>query len=80
MTTPQSITVDGIGYDVAQFSDEVKGAIGLYNTINLDLQKANIEVVKHQAALQTIGAQVSNAVRKELAAMQPPAEPAKAAE
>lgn len=62
----QTITVDGISYDIAQFSNEIKQAISIYNTINADLQKAHVEVVKSQAALQTIGNQIAAGVRKEL--------------
>jgi hypothetical protein len=70
----QSITVDGISYDLAQFTDEVKAAVGVYNAINLDLQKAQVEVLKGQAALQTIGTQIATAVRKELDAKKSAAE------
>lgn len=63
----KTITLDGISYDVAQFSQGVQQAIGIYNVFNADLQKAQLDVMKNQAALQTIGAQITEAVKKELA-------------
>lgn len=64
----QTITLDGEQYALDQFSPAVQQAVGVYNTINADLQKAQLEVVKCQAAMQNISAQVGEAVKKELAA------------
>jgi hypothetical protein len=66
MEQARSITVDGISYDVAQFSQEVQQAVVIYNAIQADLQKHQLEVIKCQAALQTVGAQIGNAVKAEL--------------
>lgn len=74
----RTITLDGISYDVAQFSDGLQQAVTIYNTFNADLQKAQLEVVKCQSALQSVGGQIAAAVRKELdekkAAAEAPAE------
>ena len=59
MDQARSITVDGISYDTAQFSPEVQQAVGIYNAIALDLQKSQLEAIKCQAALQTVGNQIS---------------------
>lgn len=67
MEPTRSITVDGISYDVAQFSQGVQQAVGIYNVFTADLQKAQLEVIKAQAAVQNVGAQISEAVKKELA-------------
>lgn len=66
----RTITLDGISYDVGQFSQGVQNAIGIYNTFNADLQKEQMAVVKSQAAMQTVGAQIAEAVKAELAAKQ----------
>ena len=71
MTTEnRTITLDGISYDIAQFSQGVQSAVGIYNAINADLQKEQLAVLKTQAALQSIGAQIADAVKKELAEKQ----------
>jgi len=66
----RTITLDGISYDVAQFSQGVQNAIGIYNTFNADLQREQMAAMKSQAAMQTIGAQIGEAVKAELAAKQ----------
>jgi hypothetical protein len=66
MDQARTITLDGISYDVAQFSEGVQQAVTIYNTFSTDLQKAQLEVIKTQAALQSIGAQITSAVKKEL--------------
>lgn len=71
----RTITLDGISYDVGQFSQGVQQAVAIYNAINAQLQTEQLAVVKSQAALQSIGAQIGEAVKKELAEIQ-----AKAAE
>ena len=50
-----SITLDGISYDVTQFSSGVQQAVAIYNQFQQDLQKAQLEVIKSQAALQSVG-------------------------
>ena len=62
----RTITLDGITYDLAQFSQGVQQATDVYNSIAADLNKSQLEVIKCQSALQTIGAQISAAVKKEL--------------
>lgn len=63
----RTITLDGISYDVAQFSQGVQSAIGVYNTFAADLQREQLASMKTQAAMQTIGGQIAEAVKKELA-------------
>jgi len=67
MEQARSITVDGISYDVAQFSQAVQQAVGIYNSFQADLQKSQLEVIKTQEALKSVGAQIGEAVKKELA-------------
>ncbi len=67
MDQKQTITLDGQTYNVAEFSDGVQQAVAIYNSITVDLQKAQIDVIRNQAALQTIAAQLTEAVKKELA-------------
>lgn len=66
----RTITLDGISYDVGQFSQGVQNAITIYNGFNADLQKEQMAVMKTQAAMQTVGAQIAEAVKAELAAKQ----------
>lgn len=66
--TQQSINVEGVEYAVSQFSPAVQQAVGIYNTVATDLQKAQLEVIKCQAAMQNIGSQITAAVKEELAA------------
>ncbi len=68
MEQNRTITVDNVEYAVAQFSQEVQQAVSIYNAISLDLQKAQLEAMKCQAALQTVGSQITQAVKAELAA------------
>jgi hypothetical protein len=62
----RTITLDGVSYDVAQFTDGVQQAVAIYNTFAADLQKAQLEVVKCQSAMQSVGNQITAAVKKEL--------------
>lgn len=73
----RTLTLDGETYEVAKFSQQVQQAVDVYNAINADLTKNQLEVIKCQAALQNLGAQIAAAVKKEL---EPAAEaPAEAA-
>ncbi len=65
-TKAQTITFDDKVYDVSRFSAGVQNAIGLYNQFSAELAKEQVAVVKTQAALQTLQAQLAAAVRKEL--------------
>lgn len=67
MDQARSITVDGISYALDQFSQSVQQAVTIYNSFQADLQKAQLDVMKNQAALQSVGAQIGEAVKKELA-------------
>lgn len=80
MTEPRTITLDGISYDVAQFSEGVQNAVTIYNTFASQLQVEQLAVMKTQSAMQGLGAQISAAVRKELDEKKAAAEQAQAAE
>lgn len=79
-TKAPSLTLDGVEHEVAQFSPAVQQAVTIYNSFNVDLQKAQLEVLKHQSAMQSIGTQIAEAVKKELAAKEAPEAEVKAAE
>jgi hypothetical protein len=70
MDQNRTITLDGISYDVGQFSQGVQSAVNVYNAFQGDLQREQMSVMKTQGALQTIGAQIAEAVKKELAEKQ----------
>ena len=63
---PKTINIDGVSYEVAQFSQGVQQAVAIYNKFNGQLQEQQLEVMKTQAALQQIGGQITEAVKKEL--------------
>ncbi len=63
----RTITIDGVTHAVEQFSAGVQNAVGIFNSINADLQREQLAVLKTQAALQSIGSQIGEAVKKELA-------------
>lgn len=68
----QTVTVDGVEYDLASLSEGVQTAVGLYNRFNGELQTAqaaaqtaNAEVLKLQFAMQSLAGQISQAVKAE---------------
>lgn len=64
----RTITLDGISYDVAQFSQQVQQAVAIHSSFSADLKKAQLEVLKTQAALKVVTDQISESVQKELEA------------
>jgi hypothetical protein len=70
MEQPKTINIDGQSYDVELFSQGVQQAVFIYNRFNAQLQEQQLEVMKTQAALQTVGQQITDAVKKELAEQQ----------
>lgn len=62
----RTITLDGVTYEVASFSEGVQQAVTIYNTFSAELQKEQLAVVKTQAAIQNVGNQLAAAIRKEL--------------
>lgn len=68
MEQPRTINLDGVSYDVEQFSPGVQNAVSIYNKFSLQLQDQQLEVMKTQAALQQVGGQITEAVKTELEA------------
>lgn len=66
MEHPHTINIDGNSYDVTQFSRAVQQAVMIYNKFSAQLQDQQLEVMKTQAALQQVGQQITEAVKKEL--------------
>jgi gas vesicle protein len=66
MDQPHTINLDGISYNVDQFSKGVQQAVLIYNKFTAQLQDQQLEVMKTQAALQQVGQQITEAVKKEL--------------
>ena len=67
MEQPRTINLDGISYDIDQFTPGVQQAVMIYNKFAGQLQDQQLEVMKTQAALQQVGNQITEAVQKELA-------------
>lgn len=63
---PNTINLDGISYNVDQFTKGVQQAVLIYNKFSVQLQDQQLEVMKTQAALQQVGQQITEAVKKEL--------------
>jgi hypothetical protein len=59
-----TVTIDGITYNTSDFSEDIQRAIQIYNSIQADFAKEQLAVIKSQAALQAIGTQISEAVKK----------------
>jgi hypothetical protein len=68
MEQTRTINLDGESYEVDQFSQGVQQAIAIYNKFSVQLQDAQLEVMKIQAAIQQVGNQITEAVKAELAA------------
>lgn len=63
----RTITLDNIKYSVDQFSDDVKHLVFIHNKFTGQLQDAQLEVMKIQAALNQVSEQLSQQMRTELA-------------
>jgi hypothetical protein len=63
----QTITFDGTQYPLSDFSPQIAQAVAIYNTFAGELQKEQLAVLKTQSAIQHLSAQISEAVKKELA-------------
>jgi len=63
----RTINLDGESYDLDQFTPGVQQAVAIYNKFTAQLQDQQLEVMKTQAALQQVGQQITDAVKKELA-------------
>jgi hypothetical protein len=68
MEAPRTFTLDGISYDVEQFSPGVQQAIGIYHHFNNQLSVERLAVIKTEAALASVGKQIAEAASKELEA------------
>lgn len=58
--TQNTITLDDVTYDLSEFSQDIRDAVKIYESFNMDLTKA-------QVALNSVSHQITQAVRKELA-------------
>lgn len=79
MDQEKTVSIGDVQYKVAQFSPGIQQAVEIYNGIQIDLQKSQIEVVKNQAALQSIGNQITEGIKHELAQLEAAKEAAKEA-
>lgn len=67
MSQAQTLTLDGITYDLSNFSDEVRAAVGIYNAFNSQLAEERLAVMKTESALAHLGTQLAARAAKELA-------------
>ena len=65
-TTPNTLTLDGVQYEVSRFSSTVQQAVAVYNKFAAQLQDQQLEVAKTQAALAFFSSQIATTVKQEL--------------
>lgn len=68
MSSPEStlLTVDGISYEMASFSDEVRNAMAVFETFAKDLQQEELKALKTRSAMDHIRMQIVTQVKKEV--------------
>jgi hypothetical protein len=64
----QTITIDGIAYDMTQFSDEVKRSVAVYRVISEQMGGQRLELLKSEVTLNHVGNEITTKVKAELAA------------
>lgn len=68
MTAPlTSLTIDGVQHELANLPEGIQNAAGLYQTLQRQLADAQVEALKCQLAVQSVGQQITDAVRLVLA-------------
>lgn len=68
MSTPEStlLTIDGVSYELAAFSDEIKNAMAVFESFAKDLQQEELKVLKTRSAMDHIRLQIVTQVKKEV--------------
>ena len=66
--SPQTLTVDGREYPVAQFSETVQRLVAIHTKWRNDLQEERLNVAKTEAALRALDAELAQTVAAELQA------------
>jgi hypothetical protein len=61
-----TITIDGVQHELSKFSQGIQSAVAVYNKFQADLQAAQLEVIKSNAAVQSVANQITEAVKREL--------------
>lgn len=62
-----TLTIDGVEYQLDQFSDNVKRLIGIRDVWSAQLNDERLTVAKSETAIQSLDAQLTNLVKTELA-------------
>lgn len=62
----KTISLDGVQYDLDRFSHAVQHIVMIHNKFTLDLQEAQLEVMKNQAAIKHVSDQLTEQIKKEL--------------
>jgi hypothetical protein len=65
--TAQTITVDGVQYDLTIFSDEVKKLISIHQNWEHKVVEARLEVARSEAAVRDLTRELINKIKAELA-------------
>lgn len=64
----QTITVDGVQYDLAQFSTEVHKLVGIHQNWEHKIVEARLEVARSEAAVRDLTRELIGKIQAELAA------------
>jgi len=72
----RTLTLDGISYNVDQFSQAVQQAVAIHTKFSAQLAEEQLAVLKTQSALQVLTNQISEQVQKELEEKKAQAAPA----
>lgn len=62
----QFLTLDGVQYNIDEFSHSVAQLVTIYNRFMADLQDNQLELMKTQAAISQITAQLTEQMKLEL--------------
>jgi recombinational DNA repair protein RecR len=69
---PQTITLDGVQYDLAIFSEEVKRYVGLYNIWQKEMQELRLKLIKDEYAISELNRKLVDKMKQEIAAQAQP--------
>lgn len=63
---PQTITLDGVQYQLDSFSDEVKHLVGIYNIWQKEAQELRLKLVKDEFALAELNRKLVSKLQEEI--------------
>jgi hypothetical protein len=70
----KTLTIDGVEYPIADFSEKVQRLIGIHQAWEADAASKRLEVAKSEAALRDLTREILSIVKEEIEAKNAPAE------